>query len=123
MGKNCKKAAFLAIKTILLLVCIGFFAKSALEIWKQYHSGLKTMTTNVHANSEGLDLPAFLICNQSGFKNEDVNTRLADYKANTLSLEDLEIHIEGSFDGKDVSNVSYSIEAIHSAYKERKNTR
>ena len=43
----------------------------------------------------GISLPTLVICNQTGFKNEELNTHLDDFKRNTIELNDtIKVYID-----------------------------
>ena len=62
-------------------------------------------------------LPTLVICNQSGFKNELLNTNLEDFKRNTISLDDV-IPDNTSIQQRNHS-VNFTIETVYSAFRGR----
>ena len=62
-------------------------------------------------------LPPLVICNQSGFKNELLNTNLEDFKRNTIALDDV------IFDNTSIQHsnhsINFTIETVYSAFRGR----
>ena len=62
-------------------------------------------------------LPTLVICNQSGFKNELLNTNLEDFKRNTIALDDV-LHHNTSIKQSN-NSVNFTIETVYSAFRGR----
>ena len=62
-------------------------------------------------------LPTLVICNQSGFKNELLNTNLEDFKNNTIALDDI-LHDNTSIQLRNHS-LNFTIETVYSAFRGR----
>jgi hypothetical protein len=117
MVSSCK-VVVLVLKAVVLITCSAFFGKSALEAVKTYNSGLKSMTTSATlANPDGIQLPTLVFCNQSGFKNVEINTRLNDYKANTMTLKDFYISVERNDVIGKQNKINFTIDPVYSAFK------
>ena len=65
----------------------------------------------------GMLLPTLVICNQSGFKNELLNTNLDDFKSNTIAFDD--VVLDKPSIQQRINSVNFTIETVYSAFRGR----
>jgi hypothetical protein len=76
-------AQFLAV-----IICLLLFLSNSLDNASDYFSGQTTLTENVE-KLKFLTYPSLTFCNETGFKNIELNFKLSDYIKNTRNIQEI----------------------------------
>ena len=96
MSPEMKGRIWIAVKTITFIICLAGFARNSLTNFTQF-IGRQTITTEDLQHNEGLVLPSFTLCGQSGFKEKVTkyqDLELNNYLTETLELDEIVIAVE-----------------------------
>lgn len=107
---------FSAIKVTAFFICGYLFLDSAFESLNLHKSGLTTSTKSMRKidKNVGLGFPSIIVCNQSGFKTDEIVTDLQEYNDNTVAKDDIIEVVECHF-----NDCQFEIETIYSAFNGR----
>ncbi len=111
------KKLFFCLRIFFLGICLGFSSKSIYEALAQLISSDTTVNSGVLEHPNGIEIPNLIVCNESGFKNLELNTNMKDYLANTIQQNETILKI-----GKDFMNDlswtgDYKVRPIYTAYR------
>ena len=97
MNMDCK--GWLILKWLISVgLAFGFFFTTLFNLI-DFLSEKTTMSIGEQTYPDGLELPAITICNETAYKNFEMNLDKESYLKNTLNLEDFFVNLnsEGKF--------------------------
>ena len=107
------KLCFTILKWVFFMCLFGICLKTILETLWVLISGKTTVVSDVVMPEKGMNFPHVTICNQTGYKNTDINLNLKDYLDSTMTLESFFVDIEP----EDGPKLNYSIKTTFAKYK------
>jgi hypothetical protein len=75
-------------KLVAGIICLLMFLSNSFDNASDYFLGQTTLTENVET-LKNLTYPSLTFCNQTGFKNTELNYNFSDYIKNTVKIEEL----------------------------------
>jgi hypothetical protein len=73
---------------LAVLICLLLFLSNSLDNARSYFSGQTTLTENVE-KLNNFTYPSLTFCNETGFKNIELNYNLSDYIKNTINIQEI----------------------------------